>query len=656
MRSISFKNTWIFCCVAILLCCADAVKGQYVIKEADAAYELYNYEKAIDLYEQAYKKKESLRAAERLAFCNLQVRNYKDAESWYAIAVKLPESGAENVLNYARVLQNNSKYNEAREQYVKYAALNNTIKVLQKERWLASCDSASSWMKNPKTLNIDNQKTLNSKASDWGTAVYQKGLVFSSDRGNVESEGLRKGKAFLKFDGSTVPDRKVYGWTGRGYLNLYEQKTGDGEVTLFPLHVPTDYHVASVSFSADGNEVYFTLTRIPKKGEFDNKRIQTVNIEIYSAKKNAQGNWSGAVPFKYNKVNSYSVGDPFLSKDGQVLYFVSNMPGGKGGTDLYYSQREASGDWALPVNISELNTEGNERSPAFDEQGNFYFSSDGRIGMGGLDIFKAKLDGDHFAAVENAGYPLNSPQDDFACLPISADQGYFSSNRLEGLGSDDIYSYAMKKAPLFRLEGAVYKKGTAGPLGDVVVSLQKIGGGNLKVQTGADGRFGFNLAESSSYGLTGEKTDFRRDSASVSTIGLTKSTVLKQDLYLEIITLNKAIRLENIYYDFDKAGIRPDAAIELDKLVRIMKDNPTMWIELGSHTDSRGNEQYNRWLSQRRANSAVQYIIDQGIHKNRISAKGYGESQLLNRCAKRVKCSEAEYQLNRRTEFKIVKY
>jgi peptidoglycan-associated lipoprotein len=657
MKLIPFEKALLVCVAAImLLCYSDSVKGQYVIKEADAAYDLYNYDKAIDLYEQAYQKKESLHAAERLAFCNQQVRNYKAAESWYAIAVKFPESGAENVLNYARSLQNNSKYKEAREQYVKYAALNTTITSLQKARWVAGCDSASSWMKNPKAINIDNQKTLNSKASDWGTAVYQNGLVFSSDRGNTESEGLRKRKPFLKFDGSAVPDRKVYGWTGNGYLNLYEQKTGVGTVTVFPLHVPTDYHVASANFSADGNKVYFTLTRIPKKGEFDSKRIQTVNIEIYSAEKDAQGNWAEPIPFKYNRVNVYSVGDPFLSKDSQVLYFVSNMPGGQGGTDLYYCRKEASGAWGLPVNMTELNSEGNERSPAVDQHGDFYFSSDGRTGMGGLDIFKAKLNGDHFVGVENAGYPLNSPQDDFACLPISADQGYFSSNRLDGLGSDDIYSYRMQKMLAFKLEGVVYKKGTAEPLGEVVVTLQKTGGGNLKVQTGVDGRFWFNLAESSNYGLIGEKTNFRRDSASVSTIGLTTSTVLKQDLYLEMITLNKAIRLENIYYDFDKAGIRPDAAIELDKLVRIMKDNPTMWIELGSHTDSRGNDQYNQWLSQRRANSAVQYIIDQGIHKNRILAKGYGESQLLNRCAKGVKCSEAEHQLNRRTEFKIVKY
>ncbi|PTS95210.1 flagellar motor protein MotB [Pedobacter sp. HMWF019] len=657
MKWIPFEKTLFVCCAAIiLLCSTGVVKAQYVIKEADVAYDLYNYDKAIDLYEQAYKKKESLHAAERLAFCNQQVRNYKQAESWYAIAVKLAESRAENVLNYARALQNNSKYSEARVQYLKYVTLNTTVNAEQKEIWLVSCDSAASWMKKPKAALVDNQKILNSKTSDWGTAVYQNGLVFSSDRRNAVSEVLRKGKPFLKFDASEVPDRNVYGWTGNGYLSLYEQKSEDGPVTLFPLHVPTDYHVASASFDANGNEVYFTLTRIPKKGKFDSKRIQTVNIEIYSAKKDARGNWSNPVSFKYNKVNAYSVGDPFLSKDGQVLYFVSNMPGGKGGTDLYYCCREASGDWALPVNMTEMNSEGNERSPAVDQQGNFYFSSDGRIGMGGLDIFKVIFKGDHFGGIENAGYPLNSPQDDFAYQAISADKGYFSSNRLDGLGSDDIYSYVMQTVLAFRLEGVVYKKGTSEPLGDVVVTLQKTGGGNLKVQTGVDGRFGFNLAESSGYGLTGEKTDFRRDSASVSTIGLTTSAVLKQDLYLEMMTLNKAIRLENIYYDFNKANIRQDAARELDKLVKIMKDNPTMWIELGSHTDSRGNEQYNQWLSQRRANSAVQYIIDQGISKNRIEAKGHGESQLLNRCAKGVKCSEDEHQLNRRTEFKIVKY
>jgi len=205
------------------------------------------------------------------------------------------------------------------------------------------------------------------------------------------------------------------------------------------------------------------------------------------------------------------------------------------------------------------------------------------------------------------------------------------------------------------LKGIVYKKGTEEPIDGAVVTLNKIGGGSLKVQTGADGSFKFNLEESSAYGLRGEKTNFSSDSASVSTVGLTYSTTIDKDLYLEMITLNKPIRLENIYYNFDKADIRPDAAKELDKLVKLMKENPTMWIELGSHTDSRGNDAYNQVLSQRRANSAVQYIIDQGINKNRITARGYGESQLLNRCANGVNCSNAEHQQNRRTEFKIVK-
>lgn len=185
--------------------------------------------------------------------------------------------------------------------------------------------------------------------------------------------------------------------------------------------------------------------------------------------------------------------------------------------------------------------------------------------------------------------------------------------------------------------------------------MAKTGGGQLKVQTEANGRYKFNLDKASDYSLTGEKTNFRSDGANVSTQHLLVSTALKQDLQLEPIVINKAIRIENIYYDFDKSNIRPDAAIELDKLVKIMQDNPTIWIELGSHTDSRGNDQYNQWLSQSRANSAVQYIIDRGISKNRITAKGYGESQLTNKCANGIACSVAEHQANRRTEFKIVK-
>ncbi|MCZ4244159.1 OmpA family protein, partial [Pedobacter punctiformis] len=233
--------------------------------------------------------------------------------------------------------------------------------------------------------------------------------------------------------------------------------------------------------------------------------------------------------------------------------------------------------------------------------------------------------------------------------------GYFSSNRTDGLGSDDIYSFTREQVLAFSLSGKVYNKVTGQPLSGAMVTLNKTGGSVLRVETDETGAFKFKLEKASDYGLTGEKTNFRSDGTDLTTKNLTSSAEIKKDLYLEAVELNKAIRLENIYYDFDKSNIRADAAVELDKLVKIMQDNPTMWIELGSHTDSRGNDAYNLALSQRRAESAVQYIISRGISKNRIEAKGYGETRLLNRCTNGVKCTPAEHQLNRRTEFKIVK-
>lgn len=642
----------------LLLLSTQAVKAQYVIKEADVQYELFNYVKAIDLYEQAWAKKESLHTAERLGSAYQLTQNYKEAESWYAIASKMAGSSAENVLNYAKALQNNGKYSEAKAQYQNYAGLNKSVSLEQQNVWYLSCDSAIKWMRNPKAYSLQNEKGLNSSVSDWGAAAYQNGVVFTSDRAYQSGVDKANGsRPFLKFDGSKLPDKKVYGWTGNGYLRLYFKDKDQDSINLFPIDADTRYHIGSASFSRDGKELYFTLTRIPEKSELSNGKLRTINVELYSSKQDAAGKWSSPVAFAYNNVKEYSVGDPFLSAEGNTLYFSSNMPGGLGGTDLYACFRTDGGDWGKPVNLKEVNTPGNERSPAFDKDNNLYFSSDGRIGMGGLDIYKAKSKGGSIGQIENMGYPVNSAQDDFAFnMNDLGGKVYLSSNRSGGLGSDDIYSFIQQKILALKLEGVVYNKKTNEPIGNAIVTLSKTDGSSLKVETDKDGKFKFNLEKDSDYKLKGDKTAYRSDEDSLTTKNLTASTVIKKDLFLEPIELNKPIRLENIYYDFDKSNIRPDAAVELDKLVKILQDNPTIWIELGSHTDSRGNDQYNKWLAQSRANSAVQYIIDHGISKNRITAKGYGESQLLNRCANGVKCSEAEHQLNRRTEFKIVKF
>ena len=630
-------------------------KGQYVLIEADKQYALYNFNKAIDLYEQAYKKRPSLYAAERLAEAYWHQNNYKQTESWYAIAAGMPGTKAANILAYARALQQNSKYAEAKEQYKKYGELDKTVGAGQQSLWQLSCDSAMRWMKSPTGTVVKNEGRLNTAQSDWGATSYGTGLVFASDRGSALGDKQGAKRPFLRFDGAKRPDRTIYGWTGNHYLRLYSADAGTDSVVVFPVGANTDYHVGPASFTKDGQEMFFTMTRIPRDPVYVKGKLATVNVEIYSSKKDSSGKWAAPVGFRYNNVDGYSVGDPFVSADGNSLYFASNMPNGLGGSDIYVSQRTGAGDWGTPENLREINTAGNERTPVFDAANNFYFSSDGRIGMGGLDIYRTRLSGGGIMEPRNLGYPTNSPQDDFAYMRTTGQSGYLSSNRADGLGEDDIYSFMEAQALAFRLIGRALDKNSHQPLGNAIVTLSKINGQSLKVQTDERGDFRFDLDKASDYSLTGEKTNYRSDVGTLSTNNLTASTEIKKDLYLEKIELEKAIRLENIYYDFDRSNIRADAAVELDKLVKILKDNPTIWIELGSHTDSRGNDQYNQWLSQSRANSAVQYIIDRGVEKNRITARGYGESRLLNKCSNGARCTEAEHQLNRRTEFKITK-
>jgi len=550
------------------------VYGQYVLKEADAQFELFNYYKAIDLYQQAFKKKKTLYTAEKLVACYSQVHDYPQLETWSAKVLQMDTLKAESRLSYAMALQNNSKYTEAKLQYQKYGSQSKGLKSNEFDRLLKNCDSATHWLKKPEKILVRNEEKLNTVQSDWGAKPFKNLIVFSSDR------AVRQGIArpFFKFDRAKLPDSKTYGWTGNSYLKIYQQDTLSGSTELFPLNTGSNYHIGPASFSADGKEVYFTITRIPDQSGSVKAKIRTINMEIYSSKMDEQYNWIKPVPFKYNKVMEYSVGDPFISKDGNTLYFVSNMPNGIGGTDLYLCRKTSGGEWDVPVNLKELNTEGNERTPALDDEGNIYFSSDGLVGMGGLDIYKAIMAQGKPLVPVNLGYPVNSPQDDFAYVPTTELTGYFSSNRPGGLGSDDIYSFR-----------------------------------KIEIQT------------------------------------------VKKDPDLKLAEIGKVFKLENIYYNFNQWEIRADAKAELDKVVRALKANPSVWIELASHTDSRGDDGYNKILSQKRADAALEYMVGRGIDKFRIRARGYGESRLLNKCSNAVPCSEADHQINRRTEFTVVK-
>ena len=654
MNHIPKKGLILFAIIGLGFC----AKAQHVLKLADEQYQLYNYFNAADLYEKAYRAKPTLYAVQQLASSYHQLHDYKNEESWYALAVKMSPV-ADNFFNYAIALQNNAKYGEAKVNYEKYASLNQKSDKSKILSLIASCDSAVKWMQHPGTEIITNQRQMNSIAADWGVTIYKDAVMFASDRGVTNQTTATYRKPFLKFVGNDKPDRKIYGWTGNSYLKLYKAIPADTSSTtakLFFEDALTIYHTGPASFDNDGKGMYYTIDNpVPSKIKSNATDIETVKLKIFYARKDAtSGKWLPPTAFKYNKAG-FSTGDPFITADGKRLYFVSDMPGGKGGTDLYYCWKLNDGTWSDPINIAELNTTGNERTPMLDSSGNFYYATDGNITMGGLDIYRASYVGDKFINAQNMGYPINSPQDDFAYQSLDGKSGYLSSNRIGGMGSDDIYRFNKKPPFVLKLEGITYDKTSHQPVAGSLVTLTN---NNFLINFTTDGigRFSFTLVPDMDYELKGEKTGYTGDATTLTTNGLKVSQTLQQDLYLERIKINEPIVLQNINYDFDKYNIRSDAQPALDHLIKVMADNPTIWIELGSHTDSRGSDKYNLALSERRAQSAVTYIINKGhINGNRIIAKGYGESRLLNGCGNGVNCTEQEHQVNRRTEFKITK-
>lgn len=681
----------------LLLLLSFTTQAQYVIKEADHQYALYNFSKAITLYEEAYQKKRTLRAAERLAASYRLTNNYSQAEKWYAIAISMKGSSPENLLYYAKALQSNARYAAAKEQYQKYIATDTSAKLSdrQKHNWLASCDSAISWMNTSSIITVENIEALNSAQSDWAAVPYQGGIVFTSDRGLVQP--LKTDKPFLRFDAASGPDEVIYGWTGNQYLRLYYKK-GQDSVIDYPFNAGTRYHVGAATFTEDERQMFFSVTEIPR----NTGDLNTINVEIYSSQKDDRGRWQAPVPFMYNNVKAYSVGDPFITPTGDTLYFSSNMPGGNGGTDLYRCLRTDKG-WTKPQNLAWLNTEGNERCPIIDRQGHLFFSSDGGIGMGGLDIFRGPITG--VGAIVNMQYPVNSPQDDLSfTLDQYGNMLYLSSDRSGGKGADDIYRVyphvrpvmpvgtpedeplvdtvkkpvdttheivPISKGPVeppkkpalpklaallqFSIDGTVYDSDTKEPLEYAEVTLYTSKNSIATVQTNDAGYYRFDLDTGTVYMLHGQRENYMWDEKTVSTHGLKKSTVLHQSLYLPILPVRPRLQVLNVYFDFDKATIRPEAADELNTLVKLLQQHPHMKIELRTHTDSRGNDAYNLRLSQKRSEAVVKYLISKGIEKKRLVAKGYGETKLLNHCKNGMECSEEEHQVNRRTEFMILK-
>ncbi len=635
---------------ALMLQGAFAQEQAGLREKAGQLYSKYEYSNAAKIYlKLADVKKPKLADLERLADCFEKMNDYEAAENWLARVIQDPAGKTDNLLKYGRVLKSNARYAEAKKALLRYAEKAGQTDILLNE--IAGCDSAVVWMAKPVNVKIVNEKQINTPLSEFGVFVGGGAVFYTSE------------------SGSPYVTQKD-GRTGNPFLSIYHARKADDLTLSVPCFYQADFnearmHNGPVIANKKGNIFYVTRTYAGNKGEVskENKlKFKTQNLELYIYKEE-NGKWTSE-PFAYNDIQKYSVGHAALSADEQTLYFVSDMPGGHGGTDIWYSERNTDGSWSKPQNAGPaINSAQNEMFPNMGGDGKLYFSSDGFPGMGGLDIFVSSGYKNNWTKPVNLKYPVNSAADDFAFVVNTFSEennsGYFSSNRKGGVGGDDIYSFNyVKPVIILAVKGVTYNKKTGEILPAASLNLYN-GNRTLigKQNSREDGTFFFELAQNTDYKLLAQKEKFFSDSVSLTTVGINKSDTLQVKLYLDpLFEVGKVIALKNIHYNFDKDDIRADAAKILEELVRIMRDNPTLEIELGSHTDSRGSDIYNLDLSQRRARSVVNYLVGRGIERSRMVARGYGETQLLNRCSDGVKCSEAAHQENRRTEFKILKY
>ncbi len=637
--------------VIIAACAFLASCSNGYIKAGDENYENLSFSKAITKYEKALNgQPDNADLKLKLARTHTQLNQSEKAEMYFSQVADSTELPVADKLHYAQVLMKNNKYDQAKpylEDYLKAKPSDQLAIDL-----LASVSKVEE-LKEDTSAYMLTSLPLDFTVSMFGPTKYGKGLVFAGETEIVSAA-------------STNP------WTGYSFLDMfYVEKDGSGNWDIaqpFANELNGKFHDGPATFNEAEDLIIYT------RSAMKNERKQLVNEKnenqfTLSESKKVDGKWSEPVELPFNST-SYSVGHPTLSKDGKTLYFSSNMPGGYGASDLYKASYDGT-SWGEPINLGKtINTPGNEVFPYIAKDGKLYFSSEGHQTLGGLDVFVSENRGGVWSSSINLAYPLNSSRDDFAILIDDGDStGYVSSNRT---GTDMIYAYA-KVPKTFVVEGIASLKATNAPIEGILITLiNETDGESAKITTAENGEFKFNLLPGKKYTLKGEREGYFTVSQSFETGSNAeeKKINLKFDID-EIVasesgtgsgnpldgsgTANKTYDIGEVFYDYNDARIRPDAKPTLNKLVTLLKDNPKLNIEVQSHSDSRGGASYNMALSNRRAQSVVNYLVGQGVAKKRLESKGFGESQVVNKCTDGVECSEAEHQKNRRTEFIVLK-
>ncbi|MBP6424532.1 MAG: OmpA family protein, partial [Flavobacterium sp.] len=583
---------------------------------------------------------------EKLGDANYFNANYVEAEQWYTKRYELKGTFPKEFLyRYGQSLKSAGKNNQATQIMAQYAKENPT-QLRTKSQMQAKAQQ--SIKKGSDVFTVENINT-NSKYSDYSSTIKGDTIIFASAR-------------------TRTMGNQIYARTGQPFTNLYytvKQAEGNySKAELYSKNTFSIFHEASPVFTKDGNTMYYTQNELKENNQ---KRVVNGLYKIYKSVKQ-KGKWKSLGVQDIFAQDSARVAHPALSPDGKTLYFASDAKGTFGQSDLFKVSINEDGSYTAPENLGNtINTEGRESYPFVTKDNILLFASDGHPGQGGFDIFALDLN-QKGAAPVHLSAPLNSAFDDFGLnWDRQTNNGVFTSNRPEGQGDDDLYVFTNTK-PLFefdynaRIIGKVLDKNTNLPIANASVTLYDNKGKELgRTTSNETGDFVFEkVLSNATYTTQASKetysTNDTRPSLALYEREVATTIPLDQDQYKleQGLDLAKALSLRHIYFDLDKSNIRKDAKVELEKIVEVLTQNPTIKIEIGSHTDSRQSKAYNQSLSQRRAKSTLDYLVKRGIAKSRLTAKGYGETQLVNNCADGVKCSEAEHQLNRRSTFVIV--
>ncbi|WP_433778656.1 OmpA family protein [Flavobacterium anhuiense] len=622
---------------------------QSKINNADKKYDGYAYVDAIKTYEKVaakgYKSEDMFKKLGNAYYFN---SDFQNAAKWYGELFAMnTKVEPEYYFRYAQSLKSTGDISKANKFLDEFNAIskNDSRGKLYKE----DVNYMDQIKANSGRYQIEDAG-INSRYSDYGSFIYNNKIYFASAR-----------------DTGNFTKRK-HKWTGEYFTNIYDADldpaTGStSKVNKFKSAINTKFHEASPVFTKDGKTVYFTRNNYidGKKGKDENK---VTLIKLYKAELGKDNKWTNITELPFNS-NNYSTAHPALSPDEKTLYFASDMPGSIGESDIYKVTINPNSGYGPPENLgNSINTEGKETYPYLTSENEIYFASDGHPGLGGLDVFVGDIDNNgKVSNIQNVGADVNSPKDDFAyIIDPETRRGFFSSNKEGGQGSDDIYKFLETKRLkcVQELYGVITDAETGAVLPGAKVTLYD-DQMNLKNSAAADGAglYSFAVECGKTYYVRAEKPEYTTRELSVTiekTSGKTNLPIALEKATCKVTVgddLGKCFGIKMIYFDLDKSNIRTEAALDLEKILAVLNDYPNMKLDIRSHTDSRASHQYNEALSDRRAKSTIQWLVKNGIAPNRLTGRGYGETELVNKCADGVPCTEEEHQANRRSEFII---